>query len=109
MKLCGSFLHRVPIDVGHLFVVLLDGTQRPIEKSPLQKDPTFAATRVDQPLGVDLWRFAAKKRERDCIFEEEHIRHHAGDTWVFLVKDAESNLVGSFVAGPDRGLSATQH
>jgi hypothetical protein len=55
----------------------------------------------------ELWCFTGKK-EQHCTFEEKHNGHHVGDTWIFLVTDAESKLVPSFVVSPDRGLPAAQ-
>lgn len=48
------------------------------------------------------------KKEQHCTFEEKHNGRHVGDTWVFLVTDAESKLVPSFVVSPDRGVPAAQ-
>jgi transposase-like protein len=55
----------------------------------------------------ELWCFTGKK-EQNCTFEEKNNGHHVGDTWIFLVTDAESKLVPSFVVSPDRGLPAAQ-
>jgi hypothetical protein len=55
----------------------------------------------------ELWSFCGKK-EQNCTFEEKHNGGHVGDTWVFLVTDAESKLVPSFVVSPDRGLPAAE-
>jgi IS1 family transposase len=55
----------------------------------------------------ELWCFTGKK-EQNCTFEEKHNGHHVGDTWVFLVTDAETKLVPTFVVSPDRGLPAAQ-
>jgi transposase-like protein len=55
----------------------------------------------------ELWCFCGKK-EQHCTFEDKHNGHHVGDTWIFLVTDAESKLVPSFVVSPDRGLPAAQ-
>jgi len=40
--------------------------------------------------------------------EEEHNGHHVSDKWVFLVTDAESKLVPTFVVSPDRGMPAAE-
>lgn len=55
----------------------------------------------------ELWCFTGKK-EVNCTFEEKNNGHHVGDTWIFLVTDAESKLVPCFVVSPDRGLPAAQ-
>jgi transposase-like protein/IS1 family transposase len=55
----------------------------------------------------ELWCFTGKK-EQHCSFEEKHNGHHVGDTWIFLVTDAETKLVPTFVVSPDRGLRAAQ-
>jgi transposase len=55
----------------------------------------------------ELWCFCRKK-EQHCTFEEKHNGHHVGDTWIFLVTDAETKLVPTFVVSPDRGLPAAQ-
>jgi transposase-like protein len=55
----------------------------------------------------ELWCFTGKK-EHNCTFEEKRNGHHVGDTWIFLVTDAESKLVPTFVVSPDRGLPAAQ-
>jgi transposase-like protein len=55
----------------------------------------------------ELWCFTGKK-EQNCTFEEKNNGHHVGDTWVFLVTDAETKLVPTFVVSPDRGLAAAQ-
>ena len=55
----------------------------------------------------ELWCFTGKK-EQNCTFEEKHNGHHVGDTWVFLVTDAETKLVPTFVVSPNRGLPAAQ-
>jgi hypothetical protein len=55
----------------------------------------------------ELWCLCGKK-EQNCTFEEKHNGHHVGDTWIFLVTDAESKLVPSFVVSPDRGLPAAE-
>jgi transposase-like protein len=55
----------------------------------------------------ELWCFTGKK-EQNCTFEEKNNGHHVGDTWIFLVTDAESKLVPSFVVSPDRGLPAAE-
>jgi transposase-like protein len=57
--------------------------------------------------GDELWRFTGKK-EQHCSFEDKHNGHHVGDTWIFLVIDAESKLIPSFVVSPDRGLPAAR-
>ncbi len=55
----------------------------------------------------ELWCFCGKK-EQNCTFEDKNNGHHVGDTWVFLVTDAETKLVPTFVVSPDRGLPAAQ-
>jgi transposase-like protein len=55
----------------------------------------------------ELWCFTGKK-EQNCTFEEKHNGRHVGDTWVFLVTDAETKLVPTFVVSPDRGLPAAE-
>jgi hypothetical protein len=55
----------------------------------------------------ELWCFTGKK-EQNCTVEEKNNGHHVGDTWVFLVTDAETKLVPTFVVSPDRGLPAAQ-
>jgi transposase-like protein len=55
----------------------------------------------------ELWCFTGKK-EQHCSFEDKHNGHHVGDTWIFLVTDAESKLVPSFVVSPDRGSPAAR-
>ena len=55
----------------------------------------------------ELWCFTAKK-EQNCTAQEKNSGHHVGDTWVFLVTDAETKLVPTFVVSPDRGLPAAQ-
>ena len=55
----------------------------------------------------ELWCFTGKK-EQNCTFEEKSNGRHVGDTWVFLVTDAETKLVPTFVVSPDRGLPAAE-
>jgi len=55
----------------------------------------------------ELWCFT-KKREPNCTTMEKMGGTHVGDTWVFLVTDAESKLVPSFIVAPNRGLGAAQ-
>lgn len=55
----------------------------------------------------ELWCFT-KKKEQNCTVEEKNNGHHVGDTWIFLVTDAETKLVPTFVVSPDRGLPAAQ-
>lgn len=55
----------------------------------------------------EIWTFTGKK-EQNCTFEEKNNGHHVGDTWIFLVTDAASKLVPSFIVSPDRGLPAAQ-
>ncbi|HLY59827.1 MAG TPA: IS1 family transposase [Terriglobia bacterium] len=55
----------------------------------------------------EIWCFTGKK-EQNCTFEDKHNGHHLGDTWVFLVTDADTKLVPNFVVSPDRGLRAAQ-
>jgi transposase-like protein len=59
-------------------------------------------------LQADEMHCFVAKREQNCTFEEKHNIHHVGETWVFLVTDAESKLVPSFVVSKDRGLGAAQ-
>ena len=55
----------------------------------------------------ELWCFTGKK-EQNCTFEDKNNGHHVGDTWVFLVTDAENKLIPSFVVSPNRGLPAAE-
>ncbi len=55
----------------------------------------------------ELWCFTGKK-EQNCTYEEKLHGPHVGDTWVFLVTDAATKLVPSFVVSPDRGLPAAE-
>jgi transposase-like protein len=55
----------------------------------------------------ELWCFTGKK-EQNCTFKDKHRDQHMGDTWVFLVTDAETKLVPTFLVSPDRGLPAAQ-
>lgn len=48
------------------------------------------------------------KREQNCTFEDKNNGHHVGETWVFLVTDAESKLVPTFVVSKDRGLGSAR-
>jgi len=48
------------------------------------------------------------KREQNCSFEDKNNGHHVGETCVFLVTDAESKLVPSFVVSANRGLGAAR-
>jgi transposase-like protein len=55
----------------------------------------------------EIWCFTGKK-EQNCTFEEKHNGHHVGDTWIFLVTDADSKLVPNFVVSPNRGIRAAE-
>jgi hypothetical protein len=55
----------------------------------------------------ELWCFTGKK-EASRTFVEKNNGHHVGDTWIFLVTDADSKLVPSFVVSPDRGLPTAE-
>jgi transposase-like protein/IS1 family transposase len=55
----------------------------------------------------ELWCFTGKK-EQNCTFEEKHNGRHVGDTWIFLITDADTKLVPNFVVSADRGLRAAQ-
>jgi len=56
----------------------------------------------------ELWCFTGKK-EANCTVDEKNNGHHVGDTWVFLVTDAQTKLVPCFTVSPDRGLPAAEH
>jgi hypothetical protein len=48
------------------------------------------------------------KREQHCTIEEKNNGNHVGDTWVFLVTDAETKLVPSFLVSIHRGLGPAE-
>jgi len=54
----------------------------------------------------ELWCFVGKK-EQNVMPEERNNGHRVGDTWVWLITDAESKLVPSFVVG-DRDIACAQ-
>jgi IS1 family transposase len=55
----------------------------------------------------ELWCFTGKK-EQHCSYDDKHNGHHVGDTWIFLVTDAESKLVPNFVVSADRDIRSAQ-
>jgi transposase-like protein/IS1 family transposase len=55
----------------------------------------------------EIWCFTGKK-EQNCTQEEKHNGHHVGDTWIFLVTDADTKLVPNFVVSANRGIKAAQ-
>jgi IS1 family transposase len=55
----------------------------------------------------ELWCFTGKK-EQHCTARDKRGAHHVGDTWVFLVTDAESKLVPNFVVSADRDTRSAQ-
>jgi len=59
-------------------------------------------------LQADELHCFVSKREQNCTFEDKNNAHHMGETWVFLVTDAESKLVPTFVVSKDRGLGAAR-
>jgi transposase-like protein/IS1 family transposase len=54
----------------------------------------------------ELWCFVGKKEQNVMPWERKN-GHRVGDTWVFLITDAESKLVPSFVVG-DRDLRSAE-
>lgn len=54
----------------------------------------------------ELWTFTGKKQQ-NVTPEDRRNGHHVGDTWIFLVTDAETKLVPSFVVG-SRDLSSAE-
>jgi len=54
----------------------------------------------------ELWCFVGKKEQNVTPWERNN-GHRLGDTWIFLVIDAESKLVPSFVVG-DRDLASAE-
>jgi IS1 family transposase len=54
----------------------------------------------------ELWCFVGKKEQNVMPWERKN-GHRVGDTWVFLVTDAKSKLVPSFVVG-DRDLRSAE-
>jgi len=54
----------------------------------------------------ELWCFVGKKEQNVQPWERKN-GHRVGDTWIFLITDAESKLVPSFVVG-DRDLASAE-
>jgi IS1 family transposase/transposase-like protein len=54
----------------------------------------------------ELWCFVGKKEQNVQPWERKN-GHRVGDTWIFLITDAESKLVPSFVVG-DRDLRSAE-
>lgn len=54
----------------------------------------------------ELWCFVGKK-EQNVLPRERKNGHPVGDTWIFLITDAESKLVPSFVVG-DRDIQSAE-
>ena len=55
---------------------------------------------------AELWCFVGKKEQNVMPWERKN-GHRLGDTWVFLITDAESKLVPSFVVG-DRDIASAE-
>jgi IS1 family transposase len=55
----------------------------------------------------ELWCFTRKKEEH-CTAQDKSGPHHTGDTWVFLVTDANTKLVPSFVVSANRDTHAAE-
>ncbi len=84
---------RVMVHAAKLCQQVMDSKLRNLRLRYLQAD--------------ELWCFTGKK-EQNATFEERNNGHHVGDTWVFLVTDAETKLVPTFVVSPNRGLPAAE-
>ena len=54
----------------------------------------------------EIWGFVGKK-EANVTDEDRKNGHHVGDTWIFLVTDAETKLVPCFVVG-DRTIKSAE-
>jgi IS1 family transposase/transposase-like protein len=54
----------------------------------------------------EIWGFVGKK-EANVTDEDRKSGHHVGDTWIFLVTDAETKLVPCFVVG-DRTIKSAE-
>src|SRR3989442_6597566 len=83
-------VHKIPVaavlmHTAKLCERLMDARLRNLRLRYLQAD--------------ELWCFTGKK-EQNCTFEDKNNGHHVGDTWVFLVTDADSKLVPNFVVSP---------
>jgi transposase-like protein len=91
-----------------------------VEKKTVVRVMLHAATRCQRVVDSKLRNLRSRylqadelhcfcgKKEQHCSFHEKHNGHHVGDTWIFLVTDAGSKLVPSFVVSPDRGLPAAR-
>jgi IS1 family transposase len=55
----------------------------------------------------ELWCFTGKK-EQHCTAADKRSAQHVGDTWIFLVTDADSKLVPNFVVSADRDIRSAR-